>query len=89
MIILLSYYYSLSCLPIWRAYNEYIAEEAIAIGFDTTIFITGWNKHAIENHFGGNNKLQFALYSKGKSEIVDMVKNILPNGIECIFVSKR
>jgi UTP--glucose-1-phosphate uridylyltransferase len=65
---------------------QYAAEEAIAAGLDTLIFVTGRNKRAIEDHFDSNNELEIALRSKGKNKIADMVKNILPKGIECIFV---
>ena len=65
---------------------QYAAEEAIAEGLDTLIFVTGRNKRAIEDHFDGNNELELVLRSKGKSEMADRVKNILPKGVECIFV---
>jgi UTP--glucose-1-phosphate uridylyltransferase len=68
---------------------QYAAEEAIAAGLDTLIFITGRNKRAIEDHFDGNNELDLVLRSKGKNEIADKVKNILPEGIECVFVRQR
>jgi len=68
---------------------QYAAEEAIAAGLDTLIFITGRNKRAIEDHFDGNNELELALRSKGNYEMADMVKNILPEGVECIFVRQR
>ena len=68
---------------------QYAAEEAIAAGLDTLIFITGRNKRAIEDHFDGNNELEFALRSKGKNEMADMVKNILPEGVECVFVRQK
>ena len=68
---------------------QYAAEEAIAAGIDTLIFITGRNKRAIEDHFDGNNELELALRSKGKSEMADRVKNILPKGVECIFVRQQ
>ncbi|MDC0096458.1 UTP--glucose-1-phosphate uridylyltransferase [Amylibacter sp.] len=68
---------------------QYAAEEAIAAGLDTLIFITGRNKRAIEDHFDGNNELELALRSMGKNEMADMVKNILPDGIECIIVRQK
>ena len=68
---------------------QYAAEEAIAAGLDTLIFITGRNKRAIEDHFDGNNELELALRSKGKNEMADMVKNILPEGVECVFVRQK
>ena len=68
---------------------QYAAEEAIAAGMDTLIFITGRNKRAIEDHFDGNNELELALRKKGKYEMADMVKNILPEGIECVFIRQK
>jgi len=68
---------------------QYAAEEAIAAGIDTLIFITGRNKRAIEDHFDGNNELEMALRVKGKNKMADMVKNILPKGVECIFVRQQ
>ena len=65
---------------------QYAAEEAIAAGIDTLIFVTGRNKRAIEDHFDNNQELEMALRAKGKNEQADMVKNILPEGVECIFV---
>ena len=53
---------------------QYAAEEAIAAGLDTLIFITGRNKRAIEDHFDGNHELELALRLKGKNEMADMVK---------------
>ena len=65
---------------------QYAAEEAIAADMDTLIFFTGRNKPAIEEHFDNNQELEMALRAKGKAEQADMVRNILPVGIECIFV---
>jgi len=65
---------------------QYAAEEAIAAGLDTLIFVTGRNKRAIEDHFDSNSELEAVLRSKGKNEMADRVKNILPHGVECIFV---
>jgi UDP-glucose pyrophosphorylase len=65
---------------------QYAAEEAISAGIDTLIFVTGRNNRAIEDHFYNNTELEMALRSAGKDEQADMVKNILPDGVECIFV---
>ena len=65
---------------------QYAAEEAIVAGIDTLIFVTGRNKRAIEDHFDNNRELEIALRSKGKNYQAEMVKNILPEGVECIFV---
>ena len=65
---------------------QYAAEEAIAAGIDTLIFVTGRNKRAIEDHFDSNNELETLLRAKGKVVQADMVRNIIPEGVECIFV---
>ena len=53
---------------------------------DTLIFVTGRNKRAIEDHFDANNELETILRSKDKDSQADMVRNIIPKGVECIFV---
>jgi len=65
---------------------QYAAEEAISAGIDTLIFVTGRNKRAIEDHFDANNELETMLRAKGKDAQADMVRNIIPAGVECIFV---
>ena len=65
---------------------QYAVEEAIAAGIDTLIFVTGRNKRAIEDHFDNNQELEMALRAKGKDDQAEMVKNILPEGVECIFM---
>jgi UTP--glucose-1-phosphate uridylyltransferase len=65
---------------------QYAAEEAITAGIDTLIFVTGRNKRAIEDHFDANNELETMLRAKGKEAQADMVRNIIPKGVQCIFV---
>ena len=65
---------------------QYAVEEAIAAGIDTLIFVTGRNKRAIEDHFDANNELETLLRAKGKGAQADMVRNIIPKGVQCIFV---
>ena len=65
---------------------QYAVEEAIKAGIDTLIFVTGRNKRAIEDHFDNNQELEMALRSQGKNAQAEMVKNIFPEGVECIFV---
>lgn len=65
---------------------QYAAEEAVNAGISTLIFVTGRNKRAIEDHFDSNLELEIALRAKGKHAEAAMVKNILPEGVECVFV---
>ena len=65
---------------------QYAAEEAIAAGIDTLVFVTGRNKRAIEDHFDNNPELEMLLRSKGRHKEANQIKNIVPKGVECIFV---
>ena len=65
---------------------QYAAEEAISAGIDTLIFVTGRNKRAIEDHFDANIELETILRAKGKHVHANMVRNIIPEGVDCIFV---
>jgi UTP--glucose-1-phosphate uridylyltransferase len=65
---------------------QHAVEEAINAGIDTLIFVTGKNKRAIEDHFDKNLELELSLRKKGKNEKAEMIHNILPKDVECIFV---
>ena len=65
---------------------QYAAEEAIAAGIDTLIFVTGRNKRGIEDHFDSNYELETRLRESGRFLEAEMVRDILPRNIECIFV---
>ena len=65
---------------------QYSAEEAIAAGIETLIFATGQNKRAIEDHFNENNEIESILRLKGNYGQADIFHNIIPKGIECIFL---
>ena len=65
---------------------QYAAEEVVKAGIDTLVFVTGRNKRAIEDHFDSNEELEKALLSQGKALEAQKINQILPNGVECIFV---
>ena len=65
---------------------QYAAEEAVKAGIETLIFVTGRNKRAIEDHFDANQELDQHLRSKQLHAKADTIKNILPMGVDCIFV---
>ena len=65
---------------------QYAVEEAVAAGITDLIFVTGRTKRAIEDHFDANPELERALRDKGKDEVADMIRNIVPNGVRCIFL---
>ena len=57
---------------------QYAVEEAYAAGIRHMIFVTGRNKRAIEDHFDTAPELELELQSKGKQQLLDLVKNIIP-----------
>jgi UTP--glucose-1-phosphate uridylyltransferase len=65
---------------------QYAVEEAIAAGITDLIFVTGRTKRAIEDHFDSNLELEASLEAKGKGDMRDMVRNIIPKGVNCVFV---
>ena len=65
---------------------QYAAEEAVIAGIDTLIFITGRNKRSIEDHFDKAYELEIELTSSGKDTMLDMVQNVLPGDVKCIYI---
>lgn len=65
---------------------QYAAEEAVAAGIDTLIFITGRHKRSIEDHFDKAYELESELTADGKETMLNMVQNILPNEVKCIYI---
>ena len=69
-----------------RPLIQYAAEEAIAAGAEELIFITRSGKQEIEDHFDANYELESELAKSGKSELLKMVNEVLPEGVSCVFV---
>ena len=65
---------------------QYAVEEAVAAGITDMIFVTGRSKRAIEDHFDKAYELENELERKGKIEMLDFVKNLLPKNINCIYI---
>ena len=65
---------------------QFAVEEAVAAGITELIFVTGRNKRAVGDHFDANLELEAQLSAKGKTDLRDMVRNIVPEGVACIFV---
>lgn len=65
---------------------QYAAEEAVAAGIDTLIFVTGRNKRSIEDHFDKAYELERELELKQKDHMLDMVRGILPPHVDCVFI---
>ena len=61
-------------------------EEAAAAGVTEMIFVTGRNKRAIEDHFDTYAELERELEMKGKQELLEIVREIVPPGVRCIYI---
>jgi UTP--glucose-1-phosphate uridylyltransferase len=55
---------------------QYIVEEAIASGIEEILIITGRNKKSIEDHFDKSIELELELEKAGKSELLELVRDI-------------
>src|SRR5687767_4687041 len=65
---------------------QYAAEEALAAGARTLVFITGSSKRAIEDHFDSDRELEAALEAQGKQELLDSLRGILPSWASCVYI---
>ena len=65
---------------------QYAVEEAVAAGITEMVFVTGRSKRAIEDHFDVNYELEADLEAKGKTELLEMVRAVLPAGVRCVYL---
>lgn len=65
---------------------QFAAEEAVAAGIDVLIFIIGRNKSSIPDHFDKAYELEAELAAGGKHEMLNIVRNILPSRIDCVYI---
>lgn len=65
---------------------QYAVEEAIEAGITELIFVTSSTKRSIEDHFDKSYELEVELEKKGKLEALELVRNIVPKGVSCIYV---
>jgi UTP--glucose-1-phosphate uridylyltransferase len=65
---------------------QYAVEEAVAAGITDMIFVTGRTKRVIEDHFDKAYELENELALKNKTAMLDLVRNLLPKHINCIYI---
>lgn len=65
---------------------QYAVEEAVEAGIEQLIFIIGRNKRAIPDHFDKTPELEVELEAKGKDKLLNLVKNIVPDHVSCIYI---
>ncbi|GAB2180748.1 UTP--glucose-1-phosphate uridylyltransferase GalU [Denitratisoma sp. agr-D3] len=65
---------------------QYAVEEAVEAGITDMIFVTGRSKRAIEDHFDKAYELESELERRGKAEMLEFVRNMIPKNINCIYI---
>lgn len=65
---------------------QYAAEEAVKAGITELIFITGRTKRSITDHFDKAYELESELEKKGKTDKLEIVRNIVPDEVSCIYI---
>ncbi len=65
---------------------QYAVEEAWAAGITEMIFVTGRTKRSIEDHFDKAYELESELEQRGKTEMLQYVRNLLPDGMKCVYI---
>ncbi len=68
---------------------QYAVEEAIAAGITELIFVTSSAKRAIEDHFDSNFELEATLAQRGKDDLLNIVRGILPDGVSCAYIRQK
>jgi len=65
---------------------QYAVEEAVEAGMTDMIFITGRTKRSIEDHFDKAYELETELETRGKHELLEIVRRTVPKGVNCIYI---
>lgn len=65
---------------------QYAVEEAVAAGVEQLIFVTSSSKRSIEDHFDKNYELEAEMEKKGKTELLKLVRGVLPEGVSCVYI---
>lgn len=68
---------------------QFVAEEARAAGAERLVFVTGRQKHAIENHFDHMVELEEILKAKGKEDALASIEEPIGQPGEVIFLRQQ
>lgn len=71
-----------------RPLIQYAVDEAIDAGCDTLVFITNRYKHAVADYFDKAYELEQKLERAGKSELLAMIRDVLPRHVRAVFVTQ-
>ncbi len=67
---------------------QYAVDEAVEAGCDTLIFVTNRYKHAVADYFDKAYELEQKLEQAGKTEQLELVRNVLPSHVRAVFVTQ-
>jgi UTP--glucose-1-phosphate uridylyltransferase len=65
---------------------QFAVEEAVEAGITDMIFVTGRSKRAIEDHFDKAYEMESELEARGKIQLLEFVRNMIPKNINCIYI---
>ena len=65
---------------------QYAVEEALAAGIKEMVFVTGRSKRSIEDHFDKAYELENELERRGKHEMLEYVRTLMPSDMKCVFI---
>ncbi len=69
-----------------RPLIQYAVEEAAAAGITDMVFVTGRSKRSIEDHFDRSVELEAELEARGKTDLLESVRNLLPGRVTCVYI---
>lgn len=67
---------------------QYAVDEAIEAGCDTLVFVTNRYKHSVADYFDKAYELEQKLEKAGKSELLALIRDVLPRGVRAVFVTQ-
>lgn len=69
-----------------RPVIQYVVQEAVAAGIRDIVLVTHGTKSAIENHFDKHFELEASLEAKGKTDLLQELRSIVPADVNIISV---
>lgn len=67
---------------------QYAVDEAIEAGCDTLVFVTNRYKHSVADYFDKAYELEQKLEKSGKSELLALIRDVLPRHVRAVFVTQ-
>ncbi|GAB3384879.1 UTP--glucose-1-phosphate uridylyltransferase GalU [Lysobacter fragariae] len=71
-----------------RPLIQYAVDEAVEAGCETLVFVTNRYKHAVADYFDKAYELEQKLERSGKTEQLELIRNVLPRGVRAVFVTQ-